>query len=181
MSGVPKSRRTKSQVEFFNQAYKLNDAITTLLIRDFGVKKISRDLKTFTYSAKMGEEDRECFLEICNKYNIDVETEYPMWLIEYYRDWILKLLREMINNITQANTVYPTTLTEFEFRRKFQWMAIGNCYQLLQAMQTAIRVLPVKVDKYMIFVEMIKDELNSLKEWKKSDNRIKKAIELKNS
>lgn len=60
---VPKNKRTVSKVEFFYFAYKLNDKITQLLIKDFGIKRISKDLKAFTYGAKMSGEDREAFKE----------------------------------------------------------------------------------------------------------------------
>lgn len=166
---VPKNQRKKSSKEFFYNAYKLNDEITTLLLRDFGVKSINRDLKTFTHSAKMSQEDRCAFNGLCAKYNIDVETEYPAWLLDYYREWILQILREFINNLTQANTIYPGTREEYLFRKKYQWMAQGNCYQLLQALQTAVRVLPVDAEKYMPYVGKILDELESIKNWKKSD------------
>lgn len=176
---VPKGERTPSKMEFFNQAYKLNYMISNLLIKDFGIKSVTKDLRAFTYYAKMEVNDREIFTSLCNKYGINVEAEYPMWLMEYYRNWILKILQNMINNITQANTIYPTSVTEFEFRRRYQWQAIGNCYQLLQAMQIAIKALPVDVNKYMPYVEEIKKELKSLKQWKKSDNRLLTAIRAK--
>lgn len=177
---VPKSQRGQSRMEFFYRALKLNDAITQVLLRDFGIKRTLRELKTFTYCAKMEPKDQEAFIDLCGKYGIDTEARYPLWLVEYYRDWILALLREMINNITQANTIYPTSENEFYFRRQYQWKAIGCCYQLLQAMQTAIRNLPVDVEKYMRFVGMIEEELELLKGWKKSDNKILKAIQQKN-
>ena len=89
------------------------------------------------------------------------------------------MLREFINNITQANTIYPKSESEFYLRRKYQWEAIANCYQLLQAFQTAIRNLPVDVEKYMPYVKMIEEELQHLKNWKKADNKILEAIKSK--
>jgi uncharacterized protein YbcC (UPF0753/DUF2309 family) len=74
---VPEGKRGVSQMDFLHLAYKLNKDITLLLIRDFGVKSISRDLKTFIHSAKMNYEDREIFKELCKKYCIDVEANYP--------------------------------------------------------------------------------------------------------
>lgn len=176
---VPKNKRSVSKVEFFYYAYKLNNCITQVLLKDFGIKRINKDLKAFTYGAKMSGEDRESFMDICNRYDINVESRYPLWLLEYYREWILGLLRELINNITQANTIFPKNESEFYLRRKYQWEAISNCYQLLQAFQTAIRNLPVDVEKYMPYVKMIEEELHHLKNWKKSDNKILDAIKAK--
>lgn len=175
---VPAGKRNKSKMEFFHTAYKLHDSITTLLIRDFGIKSISRDLKSFTYSAKMTPEDRANYIEMCCKYHIDVESEYPKWLIEYYRNWIMQLLRELINNITVANTIYPAE-PNFEYwfnlRRQYQQLAIANCYQLLQALQAAGRILPVDYNKMMPYVDMVASEITALKDWRKSGNKMLRA------
>lgn len=71
---VPVSKRGKSKTEFFHSAYKLNDEITQLLLRDFGLKTISRDLNAFTYRAKMSEEDRQIFMDM-DKYFLSVFPE----------------------------------------------------------------------------------------------------------
>jgi len=178
---VPASKRGKSKTEFFHSAYKLNDEITQLLLRDFGLKTVNRDLRTFTYRAKMSDEDRQAFMELSDKYHIDVETSYPYWLIDYYRNCMLHILEQLIANITVANTIYANSEREFYNRRHYQWLAIANCYQLLQTMQTVIRNLPVNAEKYMRYVDMINAEIDSLKEWKKSDNRILTAIKNKNA
>ncbi len=177
---VPASKRGKSKTEFFHSAYKLNDEITQLLLRDFGLKTISRDLNAFTYKSKMSEEDRQTFTDLSNKYHINVESAYPYWLIDYYRHCILHILEQLISNIIVANTIYANSEREFYDRRHYQWLAIANCYQLLQAMQTVIRNLPVDAEKYMRYVDMIEAEIESLKAWKKSDNRILTAIKSKN-
>ena len=169
---VVAGKRGTTQVDFFKRAYRLNDSITQLLIRDFGIKSRLRDLTTFTYSAKMSKKDREKFMELCNKYSIDVEASFPYWLIEHYREKILNILAEMINNITQAYTIYPGSLAECELKRRYQWSAISNCYQLLQSFQIAIRNLPVNITKYETFVTEIKAEIESLKEWKKNGNKV---------
>ena len=161
-------------MEFFHTAYEIADKVTTLLIRDFGVKRISRQLKTFTHNAKMTHDDREQFSALCEKYRIDVESEYPLWLIEHYRDWIMKLLAELINNITIANTIYPAEpYVDFEtkLRRQYQQLAIANCYQLFQALQQAGRVLPVDFEKFMPYVKLVNEEIRLLKEWRKKGNK----------
>lgn len=173
---VPVSKRGKSKLEFFHQAYKLNDEITKLLLRDFGLKTINSDLNVFTYRAKMSEEDKQIFTDLVNRYHLNVETAYPYWLIDYYRNWILHILEQLINNITTANTIYANSEKEFYDRRHYQWLAISNCQQLFQTMQAVIRNLPVNAEKYMRYVDIINNEIDSLKEWKKSDNKILTAI-----
>lgn len=169
---VPKGKRGLSRTEFYRKAYVLNDALTRLLIKDFGIKSITRDLNTFTRNAKMNQEDRTQFQTLCEKYHIDVESEYPLWLIEHYRSSIINSLDSLISNITHANTIYATTVSEFELRRNYQWRAIGDCKEVLQTLQTVIRVLPVDANKYMKYVDLINEELELLKHWKKEDNKL---------
>ena len=128
----------------------------------------------------MTDEDRQTFMELSERYHIDVETSYPYWQIDYYRNCMLHILEQLINNITVANTIYANSEREFYDRRHYQWLAIANCNQLLQRMQTVIRNLPVDAEKYMRYVDMIEAEIESLKAWKKSDNRILTAIRNKN-
>lgn len=170
-----------SKMEFFHLAKKLKRDITLLLIRDFGVKSISRNLKTFTHNAKMNEDDRAVFNELCNKYKIDVESEWPLWLISEYRDHILQLLRMLKENIVIANTIYPAE-PNFEYwhnlRKKYQKLAQGNCYQLLDTLQDICYVLPVNKEKLMPYIEMTEQELNAIKNWQKRTNQqFKKYLE----
>ena len=171
---VPKGKRNVSRMEFFHLAHKLHREITLLMVRDFGVKSISRDLKSFTHSAKMNEEDRIAFTELCNKYHIDVEAEWPLWLIDSYRNWIVQLLRALVNNITTANTIYPAAPDYdmwFNLKKKYQKLAQANCNQLLQAMQSISYTLPVNHEKFMPYVEMLQNEMTAIKNWQKNTNK----------
>lgn len=174
---VPVGKRGESKLDFFYNAYHLTDDITRFLIKDFGVKNISRDLKAFTRKAKMDNEDKETFSALCLKYNIDVEADYPIWLIDYYRTWILDICRRLIDEITMANTIYPNVQSSnfehfFKLKQEHQYNAIAACYQLKQALQAAGRILPVNFEKFMPFVDRIDTEINSLKTWRKSGNKL---------
>ncbi len=174
---VPKGKRGVSKFEFFHNALKMNKLITLLLVRDFGVKSISKDLKVFTRSAKMNEETSKTFEEICDEYHIGVEAEYPQWLIEYYRNWVLKALRDMMEHIVKANTIYPAEPNIeywFTMKKKYQKMAQADCYTLLQALTTAGHILPVNYEKFMPFVNMVEKELALLKQWQKSTSKQRK-------
>ncbi len=170
---VPLGRRNESNLEFLHLLGKLQKNLTLLFIRNFGVKCITRDLKTFTHSAKMPEGDRNLFSAICNKYHIDVETEWPMWLIEHYREKILRILDSMEENIVTANTIYPNSadyLYWHNLRRKHQKLAQADCYKLLRAMQNICYILPVDKEKLMPYVEMIQQEIDALKKWQNRTN-----------
>lgn len=49
--------------------------------------------------------------------------------------------------------------------------------RLTQELQYAIETLPVDVNKYLRFAEMIQTEINLLKGWRKSDNKFKSALQ----
>lgn len=179
---VVKNKRTLSDLEFFHNALMLRKEMTDLLLRDFGIKDKTRSVNKQPFILKMQKEDQEVMLELFQKYHItELSEEYPMWLIERFRDGILDILHEMIMNITAANTIYPVYESELLERRNFQNRAIGNCEQLLQEMQYIISVVPVNAQKYMRYVEMIDKEIALLKGWRKSDNKIMKRIQDKKS
>lgn len=94
-------------------------------------------------------------------------------------------LSAVSTNITEevyvANSIYPTYREELIERRVHQDRAVGQCYRLTQELQYAIETLPVDVNKYLRFAEMIQTEINLLKGWRKSDNKFKSALQEGNS
>lgn len=175
---VPKNKRDLSELEFFHNALVLRKEMTDLLLRDFGIKDKQRSVNKEPFILKMEKDDQEVMLALFQKYHVtELSEEYPMWLIERFRDGVLDILHDLIMNITAANTIYPVYESELYERRNFQNRAIGNCEQLLQEMQYVIVVIPVKAQKYMRYVEMIDREIALLKGWRKSDNKIMKRIQ----
>ena len=83
---------------------------------------------------------------------------------------IIAKVCELFDNITMANTVYPTTEHELEFRRDFQNLAIGNVNQLLQLLQYLLTTLELNADKLMPITKLLLDEERLLKGWRKSGN-----------
>lgn len=177
----PKGKRGITSTEFYDAAQRLNAEITNLLLRDFGAKPSCRDLWSFCHNAKMSSEDKLAYTQLCEKYHIDVEASYPLWLIEHYREHMLATMDELLDSIDQANGIYvdvksPNALNEFHLRRSWQWRAIGCCRSLSRQMRRIIETLPVDANKYMRYVDQISKELDWLKSWKKSDNRLLEKI-----
>lgn len=154
--------------------------MTDLMLRDFGIKEKNRKTEIIPKTYHMSDEDKKVFLELCEKYTITSTVEsYPEWLIREFRESILGILRDLLRNITAANSIYPTTEIEFAERRTLQTRAIGNCEQLLQELQYVISVVPVNAQKYMPYVDMIQYEVALLRGWRKSDNKLLKKIRAK--
>ncbi len=84
---------------------------------------------------------------------------------------IINKVDELVDNITFANSIFPTNTTEIEQRKEYQVKAIANCFQL----QNYIVKLEKTVDSVTIssldkIIDLLCVELNLLKAWKKSDS-----------
>ena len=154
---VLKSKRKQSRLEVFHHAYKLRREMTDLLMRDFGYKAPSFD-------KNMREEKKTKVLNL------------HQWFIEDERVYVITIIREMMKNITIANSIYPTTLSECDQRRSYQNLAICLANDIKQELQYVIDVLPVNVEKYIYYSDELDNQIALLKEWRKSDNKIRKRI-----
>jgi hypothetical protein len=155
---VLKNKRSLSKLEFYHNARTLREEATNFLLRDFGVRDKIRKIR--------------------NEDNVEVTVieEYPEWLITFFRQSIINILRSMMLNITAANTIYPTTLEELAERRKHQTAAIYNCEQLLGEMTYCADILPVELNKFIPYVDKIAFEIKLLKGWRKSGNELARKI-----
>lgn len=173
---VLKSKRKQSQFEVFHHLYKMRREVTDLLLRDFGYdleraeKKVSRTFSDRPYEELTPEEQfRYNKLKARNQ-------SFDEWFVSDERQVIVDCLRTITEEVFVANSIYPTCREELIERRLHQDKAIGQCYRLTQELQYAIETLPVDVNKYLRFADMIQTEINLLKGWRKSDNKFKRAI-----
>ena len=148
-------------MEFYHNARKLREEIIKMLLRDFGVRDKIRKIRT--------EENLE----------VTIIEEYPSWIITSLRDNIVRILRDLIANITAGNTIYPVNADELRLRRHYQDMAIVNCEQLLQEIQFCADILPVKLEKFLPYADTIEFEIQLLKGWRKSSNKLQQKINQK--
>jgi hypothetical protein len=155
---VLKNKRGLSKLEFYHTARKLREDITNLLLRDFGVR------------------DKVRFDRTPENVEVKIIEGYPEWLIVNFRQNIMQILRDMMMNITAGNTIYPTNQDELNLRRRYQTGAIINCEQLLQEFQYCADVLPIKLEKFLPYVDRIEFEIKLLKGWRKSNSGIEKKI-----
>lgn len=171
---VPKNKRTISDVVYFHFAYILTEKIIKYILSDFGTTKTYRDLHIFTNKAKMTDEDQELFDHLAEVYHLDVETSYPEYIFSYFRDNILGNCRELINLISKAHTMYPTSVFEFNIRRQYQTDAISACYDMKHMMQIAIQLFNSNhLEKFVPIINDIDKEIGYLKTWRKDCNKFR--------
>lgn len=83
------------------------------------------------------------------------------------------LARRLMEELTAANTIYPTTEAELSQRLYHQNEAINACEQIIQHMQWLIDTLPEysKVSDFDVLIPLINKEIALIKGWRKQ-NRV---------
>ena len=170
-------KRKKSKFEVFDHWYNLRKELTDLLLRDFGYsfeKAEARLNKRFGNKPfeEMDETEKERYQKTKERYEA-----FDEWFIEDERNTITAYMREVTKHCFVANSNYPYIDEEYVQRRLHQDEAIGFCFAIKQELQYAIETLPVDVNVYLRFAEMIDKEVALIKAWRKSDNRIRDSKE----
>ena len=75
--------------------------------------------------------------------------------------------RKLMEEITAANTIYPTNEAELTQRRAHQTQAIVACEQMIQHMQWIIETLGVSTKDFETLCEKIFKEVALVKAWRK--------------
>ena len=86
------------------------------------------------------------------------------------------LTDKLVFYIKIANSIYPQCITEWEERRVAQGKAIGTCYAILTNMQRIMMRLRIPDNKYTLDIQNVMRMINSLKAWRKSDNKLKTKL-----
>lgn len=110
------SDRTESKFEAITYSIELHDMLIDLMQRSFGVKDLDQLVRVRYAHGKDATED-------FSRYR---------YLMLNYKNRIDQLASMLTSNVRAANSIYPTTLHEYEQRRDYQNTAIVNCEQLLK-------------------------------------------------
>lgn len=176
---VLKNLRSLSSMEFYKNAIELRKAITMWMLRDFGTRRNARSVASVIKDIE--EADKRAIDDIFAKYgkspNHEFQSEYPSWFVEFERNIIMEILQSIIYNITMANSIYPTDdflNDEYALRRKYQDVAISECYALLQELQYIVACFDTNINKLQPILDKIETEVDLLKCWRQSDNKKRK-------
>ena len=123
---ILKRKRNVAKMEFYHNAIKLRFEITELLLRDFGLKNRRRNLEFAKEVYDMTDDDLQEIEEVLSAYNVKNSfiDKFPSWLIDKERNYFLDILRDLIQNICNANTIRITNKEEYYLRRNYQNKAI---------------------------------------------------------
>lgn len=81
------------------------------------------------------------------------------------------------SNVRAANTIYPTTLHEYEIRRDYQNAAIVHCELLIDDLQRVAERFNVDLNLYSPHIKAIDREIGLIKRWRQRDMAIKSRLE----
>lgn len=169
---VPKGRRNESPFETRHQLFKLRDVVTELMFNNFGFskEKYQRQIDRY-YEAHKHDSNID---QIMERYKAK-QKSFIEWFIDKERDAVLEILRRIECEFTFGNSIYisDTIASEDEFieRRKHITAAIAECYVLKQEIQYVIRTLPVNINKYSLYDDLLEKQISLLKGVRKADNK----------
>lgn len=155
------SDRSESKFEAITYSIELHDMLIELMQRSFGVKDLNH-LVRFRY---IYEKDEHYDFERC------------WYLIQKFKERIDKLAASVIGNVRAANTIYPTSMHEYELRRDYQNAAIISCEQIINELQRVVEVFEVDVNVYGRYIKAINREIGLIKKWRQRDNKIKSYLQ----
>lgn len=154
------SDRKESKFEAITYSIEMHNLLIELMQRSFGVKDLDQ-LVRVRYAR--GKDDREDF----SKYR---------YLMHNYKVRIDNIASLVTSNVRAANSIYPTTMHEYEIRRDFQNAAIINCEQLIKELQRVVEIFEVDINVYDRYVKAIDREIGLIKKWRQKDNKIKSYL-----
>lgn len=154
------SKRNKSHLDVLINADVIHDQLIELMQRNFGIRSMEHFVRIQYAFGKIESEDFPRYL-------------YLMQNAKKRLDQNASLLS---NNLRSAKSIYPTTITEYEERRKFQDLAIANCRILLKELQRIADIFDVNLNIYSKCVKSINSEIKMITAWRRKDNRFKSYL-----
>ena len=170
---VLKSKRKPSNLEWFYSGLKLQNSMTDLLLRDFGIKPKTRAVEYYAKAAEMDPADAAEYINLNHKYGIvNLEEEFPQWFIDKIRVRMMNNLELFIRNLTIIRN-YQTIINEQQYydRQRYLSLASSNLDEILQTMQYALKYFPINANKLMPYVGEILQEKEEIKKLRKRCNK----------
>lgn len=173
---VLKNLRSLSEMQFYKTAITIRKELTIWLLKDFGTRRNAKSVNQVIKDITPEEQAQidAIFARYGRTSRRTYQSEYPEWFVEFERKIISENLAEMVTNITQANSIFPYFAFEWDLRRKYQDMAICNCYKLYQELQYITSLFPTDLNRFVYLLADVEREVALLKGWRQSDNKKRK-------
>jgi len=147
--------------------------VTGLILNDFGFCKEKYQMKIDQLKAANVNNPKSLETIALKQQKLDA---FDKWFIDEEARALLDLLRRIEEEFTSGNSIFPSEtparLMEFLVRRWHMNKAIGLCYSLKQEINYVIRTLPVDINKYERFAELIDKQIALYKGVRSADNKL---------
>lgn len=154
------SDRKESKIEVLTYSIEIHKMLIELMQRSFGVKDVDGFVRIrYAY----GKDDKEDF------------SKYRM-LMHNFKVSINSFADSLTANLRAANTIYPQSIPEYHQRRSYQNAAIVSCEQIKMELQKIVEVFEVDVNKFGPIIKAVNREIELIKRWRQSDNKIKSRL-----
>lgn len=151
------TKRNKSHLDVLVNADTIHDQLIELMQRNFGIRNMEHFVRVQYVFGKIDSEDLPRY----------------MYLMRNAKNRLDQTASILSNNLRIAKTIYPTNMTEYEERRKYQTLAIGNCKILLKELQRIADIFDVNLNIYAECVKSINSEIKMITAWRQKDRRLK--------
>lgn len=154
------SKRNLSKCQAVMDAVELKAKIHDLCIRDLGIKDMEKVV-------------RQKYL-----YGNDFSKNLPKYVLELHQAKIRLhfLSDELIANTRAANRVKMNSIRKCDLRLDYQERAVNNCEMLIGKLQDIVDFFSVDINIYKKYIEAIDIEIELLKKWIQSTNKIKRTM-----
>ena len=154
---VLKANRKESKFEALTFSIELHNILIEFMQRDFGIRDLN-DYVVARFACR--KSDREAFA----KYR---------FLLGEFKQRIDSHASNLTGNVRAANSIFPTTMAEYEQRRYYQNSALVDCERIVKELQRLVEVFKVDINAYRRYIEAIDREIGLIKKWRQKDNKIK--------
>ena len=152
--------RKESKIEVVIYPNEIHDMLIDLMQRSFGIKDLDHFVR-MRYAH--GKDDKEDF------------TKYRL-LMHEFKVHINEKASALSSHVRIANSLYPTSLHEYEKRRDFQNLAICDCEDLKKELQRIVEIFNVDINLFAPHFKAIDREIGLIKKWRQRDNKIKSSL-----
>jgi len=134
--------------------------LVDLMQKSFGVKDVDQYVRVQYAHSDIPKEDfrRYHFLMTNFKNRIDIQASL------------------LTSDVRAANSIYPTTLSEYDQRREYQNKALVDCELIIKEMQRVVDIFNVDINIYKRVTESLYKEKDLIKKWRQHDNRLKTRL-----
>ena len=167
---VPKSERNESKVAFYTKALEIRIGLIKLFCRNLGLKNGIKDVNV--YAQKMNEKDKNDFEELCIKYDIVFKSEYPEWLISYFREIVLKATAQFQKNILNGYMMSVNSLIDAYQKHVYIKQSINDAEFIYNEIQVITSMFPGSLSAITNILNLINEEITLLKQWDRNNNKL---------